>query len=443
MKRKLNWIWRFGGGWLAVAAIVVAAEQTGKKTGTVSGAGALSGYIQEALANNPDLAAVRAEWQADLAKIPQATAFPDPRVGYGQYLQRVETRVGAQRGRLTLAQRLPWFGKRALRGEVASQNAGARAFQLAALQRRVVMQVKKVWYAYYLLHRTREVTQKNFDLLKALEQVARERYRTGSNLTPVMQAQVELGRLEDRLRELKDRRPVLVARLNALLGRKATVPIPWPTALPAAVKPAAAAVLEARLQQHPALLRLNRLAQREHTRAELAWKRRLPDVTFGVSYIDTASARNPTPDSGKDAVIASVSINLPLWRDVYRAKRREAELRQAAFEQTADGKRHDFAAALQQFLYRLRDASRKIGLYRDTLIPKTEQALGGAQQAFRAGKTGFLSVIDLQRMLLEFELSFERARVEQAVVLAELEELSGRLDAENIPVKNKMNGKKK
>ena len=76
--------------------------------------------------------------------------------------------------------------------------------------------------------------------------------------------------------------------------------------------------------------------------------------------------------------------------------------------------------------YRFRDAARKISLFRDTLIPKAKQALKVMQKSYQAGKTEFLSLIDAERLLLEFELSYERAVANRMQRLAEIEMLVGK-----------------
>lgn len=81
---------------------------------------------------------------------------------------------------------------------------------------------------------------------------------------------------------------------------------------------------------------------------------------------------------------------------------------------------------LKMALYNFRDAERKIDLYRDTLVPKAEQQITVIQQAFAAGKTDFLDVIDAERTLLEFQLSFERALANHAQRLAKIEMLIGK-----------------
>jgi len=62
---------------------------------------------------------------------------------------------------------------------------------------------------------------------------------------------------------------------------------------------------------------------------ELARKEYFPDVTVGVSAIDTGSARGAmsVSDSGKDPIIAMISLNLPIWWDKISAGVRQARWR--------------------------------------------------------------------------------------------------------------------
>jgi len=82
-------------------------------------------------------------------------------------------------------------------------------------------------------------------------------------------------------------------------------------------------------------------------------------------------------------------------------------------------------ADLTLALYRFRDAERKVHLYGETLVPKVEQSVKVAQQAFEAGKAGFMALIDAQRLLLEFTLGHEHALAERGKRLAQIEMLAG------------------
>ena len=239
----------------------------------------------------------------------------------------------------------------------------------------------------------------------------------------VIQAQVELGKLDDRLRTLESLREPIVAKLNAALNRPTHLRLPWPRSLPGVV----AVITDEQAMQwlaesNPDLRRLEHLVAKEEAGIRLARKNYYPDISLGVDYVDTDDALNPdVADSGKDPVMAMVSINLPIWYGKYRAADREARLRKAAVEADRDDVGKRLGADLALALYHYRDAERKIDLYGDTLVPKAEQSLAVAQRGFEAGKTSFISLIDAQRLLLEFQLAEHRAQADRGLRLAQVE----------------------
>lgn len=387
----------------------------------------LEDCLKYAVVNNPGLHAAHERWQATMEMIPQAKSLPDPVFSYTYYVQEVETRVGPQRQRLTLSQMVPWFGKRGLRGDAAAKTAEAAWMDLQTERLQLLYRVSVLYYDLYYLKETIDVTQGSFDLLKGIEAVARERYRAGLVITAVMQAQVELGKLEERLRSLNELRVPMVARFNAALNRDTDALFPWPSLPPGELPELDAEAILNELRVHnPELGKLTALAEKEELSAELARKDSVPDVTLGLSVIETGDAMmSGTPDSGKDPIMATVSINLPIWRDKYRAREREAGFRQSSFLEQKMDRTNSLEADAKFALYQYEDAKRKIDLYRDTLLPKAEQSFGVAQQSFQTGKAEFLTVIDAQRILLEFQLAAAKARSDQGKRYAEIQMLVG------------------
>ena len=113
-------------------------------------------------------------------------------------------------------------------------------------------------------------------------------------------------------------------------------------------------------------------------------------------------------DSGKDPVIAKVMINLPLWYGKYRAQQEQARQQLSGAKNRLADSENILASKIALVLYRLHDANRKIDLYRDTLVPLGEQSLKATETAYTPGEVSFSDLIDAQRILLEFELSYER-----------------------------------
>ena len=108
-----------------------------------------------------------------MERVPQVKSLPDPRFTYRFFVEEVETRVGPQEQSFGLAQKFPWFGKLALRGEIALEKALAKRQELEAARLKLFYQVEQAYYEYYYLGRAIAVTKENIKLMGYLEQVAR------------------------------------------------------------------------------------------------------------------------------------------------------------------------------------------------------------------------------------------------------------------------------
>lgn len=399
----------------------------------------LDDYLIFARENNDGLQAAYQRWQSARSRVSSVGKLPDPQFAYTYFIEPVETRVGPQRHRFALAQTIPWFGKLGLRSDVASQESeiARERYELEKLE--LDYRVKKAYYDFFFIARAEVITRENMQLLKYWEEVVRARYRAATARHPdVIKAQVELGTLEDRLLTLEESLAPAVAELNAALSRPvdAHLVAPAPPVELEAPDIGEEELLQGLRSSSPALRALAFEITKEEKRIDLAKKSYFPDLTLGFQYIETGDAIDPSlPESGKDAVMATVAINLPIWWNKYGAEKGEARARAEAARKALDEKRHSLEAELKMAFFRYRDAMRKIDLYRDTLIPKGRQSLKATEAAYRAGTAAFLDMIDAQRLLLEFELSFAAALAEYGRSLAEVELIAG-IEPADVPTTN-------
>ena len=380
----------------------------------------LADYILYASLSNPGLQAAFHRWTAALDRVPQARALPDPQLSYSVFVRREQ--VNPTRQEFVLSQTFPWFGKRGLAARAASEAANAERQRFEAARLALRDEVQAAWHECRYLGRAIEVVEGNVQLLRRLEAALRTRFAAG--LAPhgdLIKLQVELDELEDRLRSLQDLRAPLAARLDAALNRKGPGPFPEAPEIPGEPIAATAEQLLAMLRESsPELKALDAEIAKEQASVERAKKDFYPDVMLGLDYMDMA-------DPGmRDPAAAMITLSLPIWRGKYAAGVREARsMHLAALAERRD-QENALAARLQVALYGFRDADRKIGLYRETLIPRASQALAVKQQEFEGGKAPLIDVIDAERTLLEFHLSLERARADHAQRRSEVERLVGR-----------------
>jgi len=390
---------------------------------------ALTDYFELTVWYSPVLRAAYSDWEAALAAAGYAGAPPDPVFGYMYFVEPVETRVGPQNHRFSLRQRLPWFGTLGARKDREAQAALATERRFVSKQLQLFYQVEAAYADYYYLGQEIELTRENLELLRFWESVARSKYRVALKQHPdVIKAQVELGRLEDRLLTLERQTAPASARLRAAVGMSEAITLSVPQTLHVDETLAGRdAILESALEANPDLQALLHTIESTNAGVRAAGKIQWPGLVLGVDYISTGPAVIPDmPDSGKDPFMVSVGMSVPLWFGANGARKREAEARHRSAEYTYADARIRLSALVEQSLFEHEDALRKTRLYRDGLVPKAHQSLNASYTAYQAGEADFLNVLDAQRQLLEFQLLLERSRSNLAIARAALDMIAPR-----------------
>jgi outer membrane protein TolC len=361
---------------------------------------ALEDFLRVAEQRNPTLRAARSAWRAEAEAVRASGSFPDPMLSLGTMLSDVETRVGPQKESFALMQRLPWFGKLGLRREAASASASAAEARFSDDRLALRREVTLAWLDLYWLGRAIALTEENLDLLANLEGVVRAKYRAASaGHADLVRIQIELGILEDRARSLQDRLRPAAARMNALLRRAPGAPVPVPLRIPDLPEaPPPEAVLDEVHRGSPRLDERESEIDRALAEARLAQRDRWPDWTLGLKWIRVGDAINPTlEDSGKDAVMVDVTVELPIFRGKYSGAVREAHERVSAARSRREGEEDGLAALAEASLFEWRDADRRAELYAGALLPKARESYQATSAAYRTGEGGFLDLIDAQR----------------------------------------------
>lgn len=388
----------------------------------------LRAYLMEAAARNNVLRAAFSSWRAAVERVTQAESLPDPRLSFAYYTTPLETRGGPARYKYGLSQSLPFFGKLSLKGQVALREADGLKAKFDALKLATFAKVKKAYYEYAYLARAIETTREAIELIKYMEKIATVRYTAGAaGHGEVIRTQVELGKLEDRLRSLRALSRPQAATLNALLDRPAGEEIPLPPSVPVMRITEDKEGLVAQLaSQNPELAYWDTVTAKTEAGKRLAERNYLPDFTFGLESTEVDDSRSPgMTGDGQNPVMVSMSVNVPLWLDARKAAVDEQSAKLRAARRSRAGLERQLRADLELALYNYEDAGRKIDLYKKTLIPKAKQALGVVVEAFMTGDGSALDLIDAEQTILELQLAYYRAVTDQAQRMAEMETLVG------------------
>jgi len=379
----------------------------------------LSAVVRQAVSDNPQLASLRAKWEAMLERPAQAKALPNPMLSYGGMdMANGGDWPDTNEKRVMVQQEFPWFGKRALREGIAAKEAESMRRELEAMTRDVVMTVKESFYDLYAVQQVITVTHEEETVLGRMAKIAETRYASGNgSQADLIKAQTEITMLKQRLLELRAQENTVKAKLNTLLNRRADEPLGTLSRPPAVGAPVEAAALFAEAARNrPEVLAAETQIERYGLEKKLMEKEYLPDYKLGLEYRDIQSEDN--------MLMFTVSVELPIWQSKYKAGVREAERMQASSLSAREAAERQSAFDVQDAHFKLLTAQRTLHMYRTELVPQAEARFSTSEAGYREGKVDFLDLLESERFLLntkvmtamsEGTVGMQAARLERAV----------------------------
>ena len=157
----------------------------------------------------------------------------------------------------------------------------------------------------------------------------------------------------------------------------------------------------------------------QRARVELAKKAAMPDADLSLQYGQRGGGL-------PDMVSATVSIPLPVFKG-----RKQAEQVAEASAQVAvlEGEHHEMVNAIRADVARLvsdieRDRT-TLALTVKAILPQSRAALTSATASYQVGKVEFLTVLEDQATVFNYELDYYRTLSDFATKIAELERVVG------------------
>jgi outer membrane protein TolC len=350
--------------------------------------------VHEVIARNPSLAQMTAAWQAARARYPQVTALEDPmfmtKVAPGS-LGSNTVDFGYM---VEVSQKLPFCGKRGLRGDNALAEASAAGHDVDDVRLQLIESARAAFADYYLAARALEVNETNLELLHKLRKIAASRYESRVSKTnqEFLQADVEIGRERERRLALEQMRQVAVARLDTLLHLPPDNPLPPPPPQLDRVEalPEAQALRAAAVARRPDLQALADRIRAEEAALGLAEKEFYPDFEVAAGY-DAFWREKPLRSE------VNVRLNVPLYQAKRRAAVSEAEARIAQRKAELARQTDQVNFQVQEAYEQLRQSEQSVRLYEQAILPKARENREAAQSAYENGLLPFLSLIEAQR----------------------------------------------
>lgn len=363
----------------------------------------LEAYLTEAQNNSTAILAKQYQHQSALEKVTEVGSLPNTQLGAGYFIQPTETRVGPQTAKISASQQIPWFGILAAKKKNASLLANAKESEIHFLQRQLSLDVKLAYYELYTLLQKNKITKTHIEVLKTYEELAlHELENNRSSMVDVLHIKMKRNTLVQQEQAFMETIQQKKTTFNLLLNRPITTEVLVLDSL--LLDDDILLATHKNIANNPKLQQLNYMEDALQQSEIVAKKEGNPSLNVGLDYVfvDERNGINLT-DNGKDIIMPSVKVSIPIFSKKYRSKQKQLHLERQAISQTKVTVTNQLRIAFEQALSKLRNAKLSIKTQQEN-IDQTKQAKEVILAAYQTAKMDFEQLLDLDLLKLNFEL---------------------------------------
>jgi outer membrane protein TolC len=376
--------------------------------------------VRVAIERNQDLKSLRFRTQQMEQSALQVGVLPDPTLGLVALPFPVFTARGAQRAQVQLSQSIPFPGKLELKEEAMEWAAKASYFSEETFKLDLIEQVRSMMVDIKLIRRQKSLIEQYQLLIRNFESVAETRYRVGKgSQQAILKAQLERNALSSRTSALDQ-------SINSILRVLSTL-VDQPIALSPNINDEWDEVwltkgdVRMALESRTELKSLQAQSMRAESLEELAKKEWRPDFSVGMSYFNITNEPSPPGANGRDALAISFGLKIPIQRKRLNARLEESRLLQQEVNSRTYRMQRQVSEEISEYQKNISLLIEQRSLFESALIPQAQTTLESTISAYTTGETGFLDLLDAERMVfdLSWQLEVISARLEKQVISLE------------------------
>ncbi len=372
----------------------------------------LPDLIDEAKAHNPEILAAQHRYEAAEARVTGIRYLADPMIAV-EFAPSVRM--------YSITQTVPFPTKLAALSSIARTEVDEyrQLYEMTTLS--IVTRVKETYAELFYANREIEAIDESIGFLKQFFNIASQHYALGhAPQTDVLRAQIELAKEENQRLTAQDRREVIKAQLNTLLNREPDTPVGMPQPVDTIVVTYGIEELyEMTRAFHPQLAATQHMVKRAEVMKSFARQHYLPDFTFRFTQVEQDGAFTDQK--------YMLGLTVPLWffgkqTNMASEATAEAEMLRAYYDNTENS----LLLAVKAAKIETDRSARTRALYEHSIIPQAYANVKSALVAYEANEIDFMTLLESERILLQFQLEHYRAQADFFKAIAELEQAVGK-----------------
>ena len=364
----------------------------------------LETFIDEALANSPEIQKFELQYSIASEKINEVVTMPNTEFGVGYFVSQPETRTGGQRFKVSVKQMLPWFGNIAARENYVGSLADAKYEDIVIAKRKLMASVSQSYYNLYANMANQAVLIENSSLLETYETLALTSVEVGkASAVDVLRLQMRQNEMEQLNKVLKQQYLAEQTRFNKFLNRDKDIAVNVVNELNIPLEDFE--INTKNLVLHSELLKYDKLYYSVEQSELLNQKESSPMIGFGFDYINVNKRPDMSfSDNGKDIIMPMVSVSIPIFNNKYKSKTKQNKLQQQEIIAQKQERFNTLETLLDKAIND-RISARIRYVTQAENLKQAKDAEGILIKSYETGTIDFNDVLDIQELQLKFQLN--------------------------------------
>ena len=344
-------------------------------------------------------------------------ALPDPKLLLGAVNVPVDTFDLSQEAmtqlKVGIRQEFPRGDSLEIKQQQSQLLSHSAMAQAQDARRKLMRDVREAYLNLYYEVAALEIVAETKKLFSKLVSITESNYAAGRvNQQDVVQASLELSRLDDRTAKIKGMEESYRAELAQWVGEQAWDPID--DTFPEIPEVPSVREINAVITSHPSIKAQAARVNASRKSIEIARQDYKPGWSASLDY-GFRSGNNPDGSSRSDLATALVNFDIPLFTSNRQDRRVSASQEKTnAAQYEMDDKLRQLKRSYEKELHLWRRLDERAVLYRDNLLASAKDNTRASLQAYQSGVTEFNTLMRAQITELDVRLEDLRVRVDHA-----------------------------
>lgn len=391
----------------------------------------LENLISHAIRVSPKIKLLHSKMNVASSRIEQGTNIPDPMLTLGLVNMPInsfsftqEPMTGKSIG---LTQAFPFPGGLSAKSDVIAMDTLIVEQEIEDLENEIRKNVSTLYFSLQLVREEMFLAKESKQLLKQISEVVKSKYEVSeTSLQNIIQVEVQITRIQDRIESLIGKENGIIAELNALLIRESNSSlITAEIVRPTFVSYSSNSLIKAANEHRPFLKGIQLSERKSKLMEKAADYNYYPNFQVGMQYTNRDYS-SVTGQNWNDFFSVVVGITLPLgYGSKYSSQVQEAQYLQILYKDQYSSSIQTLNQSFGKILAKIDELQKRDKLIEKSLLPQAEQAFKASLADYKVGRIDFVNVINAENDILKIKTDLIKVRTEYSKNVVQLNFLVG------------------